>query len=39
MEIDTLLLIVAALEEAQMQDLAQLSHDLGMDVLVEVHDA
>jgi indole-3-glycerol phosphate synthase len=36
---DCILLIVAALELPQMQELEELSHDLGMAVLVEVHDA
>ena len=36
---DCILLIVAALELAQMQELEALSHDLGMAVLVEVHNA
>lgn len=36
---DCILLIVAALELKQMQDLAALAHSLGMDVLVESHDA
>ena len=34
---DAILLIVAALNDSQMQDLAQTTKDLGMDVLVEVH--
>jgi indole-3-glycerol phosphate synthase len=36
---DCILLIVAALDDAQMRGLARLSAELHMDVLVEVHDA
>ena len=36
---DCILLIVAALELAQMRELEEVAHDLGMAVLVEVHDA
>lgn len=38
MDADCILLIVSALDEKKLNDLLQLSHHLGMDVLVEVHD-
>ncbi|GAB4210563.1 MAG: indole-3-glycerol phosphate synthase TrpC [Roseiflexaceae bacterium] len=36
---DALLLIVAALDDAALRDLLALTHELGMQALVEVHDA
>lgn len=36
---DCILLIVAALDDVMLRDLLQLTHELGMDALVEVHDA
>lgn len=38
MQADCILLIVAALEDTQMAELNQLAHELGLDVLIEVHD-
>ena len=36
---DCILLIVAALSDAQLSELTALTHELGMDVLIEVHNA
>jgi indole-3-glycerol phosphate synthase len=36
---DAILLIAAALDDAQMKDFENIAHELNMDVLVEVHDA
>lgn len=35
---DCLLLIVAALDSAQLGDFSRLAHDIGLDVLIEAHD-
>lgn len=39
MNADCILLIVSALDDSQLNQLLSLSHELSMDVLVEVHDA
>ncbi len=36
---DCILLIVAALDDARLRELDKLAHDIGLDVLIEVHDA
>ena len=38
MNADCILLIIACLEKSQAQELEEIAHNLGMDILIEVHD-